>query len=321
MSAAHQDGASSECMAEKNNRVICVGEVMVELARGAENRYGLAFGGDTFNTAVYLARAGIPAAYATALGDDPYSGALMSLAAAENVSAELIVRVPGRMPGLYLIETDEKGERKFFYWRDTSPARDLFELPEWAAIAEALLSARLVYFSGVTLSLYSNTGLGRFLAALELARRQGVIVAFDGNFRPRGWKGDVARTRTVFTEALKRVDIALPTFEDEAMLWGDANPEATVARLQAFGIGEIAVKNGSESALVADKSGREYVPVPQVVEPVDTTAAGDSFNAAYLAARLNGETPVAAAQAAHALAAEKIRHRGAIMPRAAAAMH
>jgi 2-dehydro-3-deoxygluconokinase len=255
------------------------------------------------------------------MGDDPYSASLLSLAAAEGVNSDLIARVAGRMPGLYLIETDEKGERKFYYWRDNSPARELFELPNWASVAEALLSARLVYFSGVTLSLYSNTGLGRFLAALELARKQGVTVAFDGNFRPRGWKGDVARTRTVFTEALKRVDIALPTFEDEAMLWGDANPDATVERLQAFGIGEIVVKNGSSTALVADKSGREEVPVPQVVEPVDTTAAGDSFNAAYLAARLRGEKPVPAAQAAHALAAEKIRHRGAIMPRAAGAMH
>ena len=138
---------------------------------------------------------------------------------------------------------------------------------------------------------------------------------------PRGWKGDVARTRTVFTEALKRVDIALPTFEDEAMLWGDANPEATVARLQAFGIGEIVVKNGSQNALVADSKGHEFVPVPKVVEPIDTTAAGDSFNAAYLAARLNGQGPVPSAALAHGLAAEVIRHRGAIMPRAAAAMH
>ena len=146
-------------------------------------------------------------------------------------------------------------------------------------------------------------------------------VAFDGNFRPRGWKGDVARTRTVFAEALKRVDIALPTFEDEATLWGDTNPEATVERLQAFGIGEIVVKNGSSTALVADQNGREHVPVPEVVEPVDTTAAGDSFNAAYLAARLNGEAPVAAATAAHGLAGQVIRHRGAIMPRAVSAMH
>ncbi len=308
-------------MAEQKSQVICVGEVMVELSRGNDGRYGQAFGGDTFNTAVYLARAGIPAAYATAMGDDPYSDALMALAAAEGVNGDLIRRVAGRMPGLYLIETDPKGERKFYYWRDTSPARELFELPDWAATAETLLSARLVYFSGVTLSLYSNIGIGRFLAALELARRQGVKVAFDGNFRPRGWKGDAARARTVFAEALKRVDIALPTFEDEATLWGDTNPEATVDRLQAFGIGEIVVKNGSSTALVADNNGREHVPVPEVVEPIDTTAAGDSFNAAYLAARLNGENPVAAASAAHGLAAQVIRHRGAIMPRAVSAMH
>ena len=308
-------------MADSKSRVICVGEVMVELSRGNDGRYGMGFGGDTFNTAVYLARAGIPAAYATAMGDDPYSDGLMALATAEGVNGDLIRRMRGRMPGLYLIETDAKGERKFYYWRETSPARDLFELPDWAAVAEALLSARLVYFSGVTLSLYSNTGIGRFLAALELARRQGVKVAFDGNFRPRGWKGDVARARTVFAEALKRVDIALPTFDDEATLWGDTNPEATVERLQAFGIGEIVVKNGPNSALVASAGKSEFVPVPEVVVPVDTMAAGDSFNAAYLAARLSGEGPSAAAGVAHRLAAEVIRHHGAIMPRTAAAMH
>src|SRR3954469_483336 len=112
-------------MAEKKSRVISVGEVMVELSRGPEGRYGLAFGGDTFNTAVYLARAGVPIAYATALGDDPYSDGILALASAEGIGPDLMLRVPGRMPGLYLIETDPKGERRFFYWRDTSPAREL----------------------------------------------------------------------------------------------------------------------------------------------------------------------------------------------------
>src|SRR6266536_614077 len=176
----------------------------------------------------------------------------------------------------------------------------------------------LLYFSGVTLSLYSNVGIGRFLALVEIARKNGVKIAFDGNFRPRGWKGDLARTRTVFMEALKRVDIALPTFDDEALLWGDASPDATVERLQAFGIGEIAVKNGAKGALVLNAGTRELVPVPQIVVPIDTTAAGDSFNAAYLAARLSGEAPVGAAASAHRLAGEVIRHPGAIMPRAAA---
>lgn len=307
-------------MADTTRRVIAIGEVMVELTRGNDGRYSLAYGGDTFNTAIYLARAGLAVKYASALGDDPYSDGVLALAAAEGLETDLIVRVPGRMPGLYLIETDAAGERRFHYWRDHSPARELFELPEWGRMAEALLGAALVYFSGITLSIYSDVGIGRFLAVLEMARDKGVKVAFDGNYRPRGWKGNIGRTRTAFIEALKRVDLALPAFDDEAVLWGDTSPDATVDRLQAFGIGEIVVKNGPNSALVAVKDSRELVPVPEVISPVDTTAAGDSFNAAYLAARLSGAAPAAAAAQAHRLAGEKIRHRGAIMPRATA-MH
>jgi 2-dehydro-3-deoxygluconokinase len=308
-------------MAQRKSRVIAVGEVMIELTRSLEGPYRLGFGGDTFNTAVYLGRGGAEISYATAMGDDRYSEALLSLASAEGLGTELMIRVAGRVPGLYLVETDARGERSFTYWRENSPARDLFELPEWSKVAESLLTAGLIYFSGVTLSLYSNVGIGRFLAVTELARKGGAKVAFDGNFRPYGWKGDPARTRTVFAEALKRVDIALPTFDDEALLWGDASPEATVERLQAFGIEEIVVKNGPNSALVVCNGTRELVPVPEVVVPVDTTAAGDSFNAAYLAARLDGEVPTAAAASAHRLAGEVIRHRGAIIPRATGAMH
>jgi 2-dehydro-3-deoxygluconokinase len=308
-------------MAEEKKRVVAIGEVMIEMARGNDGRYGTACGGDTFNTAVYLARAGIEVAYATALGDDPYSDGIISMATAEGIKTDLILRVPGRLPGLYMIETDKKGERRFRYWRGEAPARELFELPDWNRIAEAMVGARLIFFSGITLSLYSNTGLGRLLAVVEMARQQGAKVAFDGNFRPHGWKGDLPRTRTVFMEALKRVDVALPTFDDEAVLWGDPSPEATVERLQAFGINEIVVKNGPNSALVAAGGRQEFVPSIEVADPVDTTAAGDSFNAAYMAARLSGENPATAATAGHKLAAEKVRHRGAIMPRDAAAVH
>jgi 2-dehydro-3-deoxygluconokinase len=302
-------------------RVISIGEVMIEMARGDDGRFGIACGGDTFNTAVYMARAGLDVAFASALGDDPYSEGILALATVEGVDSGLVLRVPGRLPGLYVVETSPAGERSCHYWRDSAPARDLFELPDWGRIAERLLAANLIYFSGVTLSLYSNVGLGRFLATIEIARKNGAKVAFDGNFRPRGWKGDLGRTRTVFMEALKRVDLALPTYDDEAVLWGDPSPEATVERLQAFGIGEIVVKNGPNSALVCAVGRREFVPVPEVVVPVDTTAAGDSFNAGYLAARLTGENPINAAAAAHRLASEVIRHRGAIMPRTDAAMH
>ena len=308
-------------MSKSAKRTICIGEAIVELARGGDGRFALASSGDTFNTAIYLARAGIGTAFASALGDDPYSDAIVSLAKAEGIATDLIQRTPGRLPALALIDAGIRGERRTHFWREGVPAGELFELPNWSRTAESLLGARLIYFSGITLSLYSNVGLGRFLAAVELARGNGAKVAFDGNFRPHGWRGDLTRTRTVFAEALKRVDIALPAYDDEAVLWGDPSPEATVERLQAFGVGEIVVKNGPTSALVANSGERDAVPVPEVVVPVDASAAGDGFNAGYLAARLFGRGPIEAATAAHKLAGQVIRHRGSIVPRSGTAVH
>ena len=308
-------------MNEQATRVVSIGEAVIELVRGGDGRFVIDCAGDALNVAIYLARAGIKTAFATVLGDDPYSETIVALAAAEGVGSDFVLRVRGRLPGLTVVDTGSAGTRHSYDWRGEAPARELFEMPDWGRVAGAMTKAELVYFSGITLSLFSNNGIGRFLAIIEMIRQQGVKVAFDGNFRPRGWRGDVARARTVFMEALKRVDMALPAYDDEAVLWGDPSPEATVERLQAFGIGEIVVKNGPNSALVATGGKREFVPVPEVVVPVDPTAAGDGFNAAYIAARLSGKGPTEAAAAAHRLAAQVIRHPGALMPRSAAAVH
>ena len=194
----------------------------------------------------------------------------------------------------------------------------MFELPGWDRIAEQLVSASLVYFSGVTLALYSNVGLGRMLAALEFSRERGAKIAFDSNWRFANWRGDDQRARAVFSEALKRSDLALPSFEDEARLWGDASPKATVERLTTFGVREVVVKNGAEPALVHADGCSIEVPVPERLTTMDTRAAGDAFNAGYnagyIAARLRKESPEAAARAANRLAAEVLRHPGAIVP-------
>ena len=58
-------------MTEQKPRAICIGEVLIELTRGADGTFALSCGGDAFNTAIYLARAGIDVAFATAIGDDP----------------------------------------------------------------------------------------------------------------------------------------------------------------------------------------------------------------------------------------------------------
>jgi len=298
--------------------VVSIGECMVELARGDDGRFGLAYGGDTFNTSVYLARAGVDVSYATALGDDPYSAGILDLAHREGVGTGLVTIAAGRMPGLYLIETT-RGERTFHYWRDRSPARELFDGPGAEAVVAGMQRAGLVFFSAVTLSLYAQTGLVRFTEALQQARATGATIVMDGNYRPRGWQNDPGRARAVIGRFWRLADLALPTVDDEALLWGDSDPAATIERLRALGVREVAVKLGHDGAVVAADGAPIAVPAPAVVTPVDTTGAGDSFNAAYVAARMTGQPPDAAALAGNRLAAIVIQHRGAIVPREATA--
>ena len=300
-------------------RIASIGECMIELRHLSEARLDLAFGGDTFNTAAYLARlAGDTLAvdYVTALGDDPYSAAMRAAIAAEGVGTGLIAALPGRLPGLYSIRVDARGERSFHYWRREAAARAMFDGEAGERLVAALSTYRWLYVSGITLSILEPAARERLFALLGTARARGTRVAFDTNFRPRGWPDrDVARA--TMTRALGLTDIALPTFPDEAALFGDADPDATVARMAALGVPEIVVKNGPDPVRLRSTAGDENVACPPVAEIVDTTAAGDAFNAAYLAARIGGAAPREAARAGVRLAGTVIGHRGAVIPRAA----
>ena len=294
-------------------RVASVGECMIELSQPSGALLARSYGGDTLNTAVYLARLGVSVDYVTALGDDPWSEEMVHAWAAEGVGTSLVVRMPGRLPGLYVIATDAAGQRSFYYWRDSAPARLLFDLPQTPAIVEALTGYDAVYFSGVSLSLYGEAGRARLLAALNGARVLGTRIVFDTNFRPRGWP-DRAAAKSAFRAAIAAADLVLASTEDLGMLFGEV------------GLAELPIKEPSVEVVIklAEPSVRvhhaneEWVIAAEPVEGVvDTTAAGDSFAAAYLAARLRGVTPADAARTGHRLAGAVVRHRGAIIPRSA----
>ncbi|MGP1393926.1 MAG: sugar kinase [Inquilinaceae bacterium] len=295
-------------------KLAAIGECMIEVSRNADGTGFVGFGGDTLNTAVYLARLGVDVTYATALGDDPYSDEMVAAWRDEGVGTGLVARVPGRLPGLYMIRIDAAGERSFHYWRSTAPARDYFTLPGLEERLDRLLAHDALYLSGITLSLYDERGRAVLFELLDRFRADGGQVLFDGNYRPRGWP-DVAAARAAFIGMLGRTDMALPSIEDEQALFGDGDAAAMIGRLRGLGVAEIVLKRGSDGCIVASEAGKQTVPTPEVRRPVDTTAAGDSFNAAYIAARLRGATPEAAAHSGHRLAGAVVMHRGAIIPR------
>ena len=297
-------------------RIICVGEGMLELSRRGEN-WGMHYGGDTLNTAIHLARAGHDVAYLTALGSDPLSRQMAENWAAEGIDTSLICEHPTRQAGLYAIMTDAAGERSFAYWRDNSAARELFTLADADLWRRALNNVALLSFSLISLAILPPAGRRSLLLLADMVRKDGGLVAFDGNYRPRLWESaeEARKWRDI---AIAQADIGLPTLEDEAQLSDLDTAEAIAAHWQGLGCAEVVVKLGSAGTRLP---GGTLQPPPVLVEPVDTSGAGDAFNAGYLGGRLGGLDPAAAALAGQRLAAITIAHPGAVPPRAAYADH
>jgi 2-dehydro-3-deoxygluconokinase len=295
-------------------RVACVGECMIELRQASGGLYSRGFGGDTLNTAVYLARLGIGVDYITALGNDSLSDEMVEVWRAEGIGITKVARLKGKLPGIYMIETSEGGERRFFHWRDSAAARQLMDLPETDDILQSLANYEIVYFSAITLSIFNPEGREKLLGAIRLARGQGARIVFDTNFRARGWR-DRDEVRAAFEGAFATSDIVLASTEDMLPVYPDETDEQLI---QHVGSTEAILKLLDPGSIVRFEGVlHEVTPEPVTNAVVDTTAAGDSFAAAYIAARLGGVDPVEAARAGHRLAGVVVCYPGAIIPRSA----
>lgn len=285
-------------------RIACIGEAMIELAMdGACADVGVA--GDTLNTAIYLHRAApdLTVEYLTCLGDDPFSGRILDFIAQQGVGTQAIRQIPGASPGLYAITTSPDGERSFTYWRTNSAARSLFADCDFSPLAEY----DTVYLSGISMAILPQTVR---LALIDWLAKSSIQLVYDSNYRPRLWDS-ADQARQITSAMWERADVALPSIDDEMQLF-EQSEDAVTARFAGHP-GTGALKRGAEGPLsLGEPVTQNYPRAPRVV---DTTAAGDSFNAGYLGALLTGKSQAKALAEGHALAVAVVQHRGAIMPR------
>ena len=293
-------------------RFVSIGECMIEMSGGEDRNYRLGYAGDTLNTAWYmraLLGADWSVDYFTGLGEDKYSADIRAFLDSNGIGTSHIRTVPGRRPGLYMIHQAD-GDRHFTYWRDTSAAKLLADDKD--ALAKAVEGASMVYFSGITLAILAPRARGRLLGAIVRARDNGARIAFDTNLRPALWTSPRVMAG-VLTAAASLCDIVLPTHGDEAPLFGDRNVDETADRYLELGVEEVVVKDGAGEALITTASERVRVAPLPGAKVVDATGAGDSFNGAYLSARLAGKSLREAAEAAHRVAAVVIGQKGALV--------
>jgi 2-dehydro-3-deoxygluconokinase len=295
-------------------RVVCIGECMVELRAVGQDTFARSYAGDVYNTAVYLKRS-LPAAHVqflTATGDDAMSDAMRRRWNEQGLDDELAFSVEGGSAGLYLIETDAFGERSFHYWRRHSAAT------RWLALLETrgdsvLRGADIVYFSGISLAILEPRQRAAAIDLLQRLRTHVGRIAFDPNVRPRLWESTQAAAQSM-RAALLACDIALPSAEDLAWLFHVDEPTRQVELLMEMGVSEAAVTVGADGCVIADGDRRIQLPGPRVERVVDTSGAGDAFNGAYLANRLQGSPPEEAAKSALLVASRVVTHAGAIVP-------
>lgn len=248
---------------------------------------------------------------------ESFSQQMLEAWQSENVQTSLIQRMENRLPGLYYIETDSTGERTFYYWRNEAAAKFWLESEDSAAICEELATFDYLYLSGISLAILSPSSREKLLSLMHECRANGGKVIFDNNYRPRLWASR-EETQQVYQQMLHCTDIAFLTLDDEDALWGEKPVEEVIARTHDAGVSEVVIKRGADSCLVS-VAGEAVIDVPAVKlakdKVVDTTAAGDSFSAGYLAVRLTGGTPEDAAKRGHLTASTVIQYRGAIIPR------
>lgn len=304
-------------MTQDKVRIAFLGECMVELSGEPLKQV---FGGDTLNTALYLSRltanTNVTVSYATALGNDELSEQMLTAWREEGINTELVAQLPNKMPGLYMVKTDASGERHFHYWRDSSAAKDYFKLTDLNPLEHAMQSQSVdvVYLSGISLAILDDLSRERLITSLTTFSQAGGKVVFDNNYRSQLWSTEQAKHW--YQRLLPLVDIALITEDDDLLVWG--SDESVQTRTLMLGCDEVIIKRGCEPCKVVKSEGGEvsehYVQAEKVANVMDTCAAGDSFAAGYLAARLTGQAPEKAAKLGHQLASVVIQHPGAVTP-------
>jgi 2-dehydro-3-deoxygluconokinase len=288
--------------------IVSLGECLVEFNREESGAFHPGFAGDAFNALFYAARLGARTGFISSVGDDLFTPMIVEGIEREGIDTSRLLRVEGRRNGLYFIELDERGEYTFHFWRERSAATLTLLRQEIQELASYISTARVLLITGVTLAVMG--GEGRLKELLEMVKGA-TAIAFDTNYRARLWSSPAAY-RERFEEILPLIDILLPTRSDLEAIYPGEPIASVIERCAVAGPATIAMKCGADGCALRDGSALHIQPPPEPIEPIDTTGAGDAFNAGFLTMLLRDEPLERCCAAGQRVAARALRVRGAI---------
>lgn len=307
--------------------IAVIGECMIELSGQPFKTMQQSFGGDIINTAIYLkklAKDEINVHFVSSVGQDALSDALVEQWQHHGIDTTHVLEDTNKRVGLYMIQNDARGERIFHYWRNDSAARYLMQHADVNHVFEALERFDAIYLSGISLAILPAADCEALLVKLTEMHERGVAIIYDSNYRPALWQysgseinlsaeQSLERAKNINKQILAITDLALMTLDDEQALWQDDDLASCRSRLERFGVGELVLKDGANGCQYSSKDEPSLFTTDQIEHVVDTTAAGDSFNAGFLSYWLRKQPIAACAQAGNLTAGQVIQQKGAIV--------
>lgn len=303
-------------------KIAFIGECMIELNGKPFAEMWQSYGGDTLNSATYLSRVSsskeIQVHYVSALGTDNLSKQMLKYWQADGIQTNWVLQDEQHQPGLYLIQLDAQGERTFLYWRNQSAAHYMVQHPDFAKVIAELQQVDVIYLSGISLAILPKNDRTFLMEQLSSLAKKGAEIVFDSNYRPALWDS-LEEAQDCYLQLLPSVNIALVTFDDEQALWKDKTSRDTLERLHKIGIPKVIVKCGKNGAIFSDRYLSQYgqVMTEPILNVVDTTSAGDSFNAGFLNGYLRNKPLETCCQQGNRIAGIIIQYKGAIIDKVA----
>ncbi len=289
--------------------LIALGECLVEFSRRNDGSYRTSYAGDAFNTLFYASRLGLKTGFISALGDDLFTPMILDGITRERIDTSRLMHIEGRRNGLYFIELDQHAEYTFHFWRAGSAATQTLLRHDITDLAEYCADAPLLLLTGVGLAVLQ--GRERLLELLQQVHGRTRVV-FDTNYRSRLWDSPI-QFQERMEEILPYISIALPTLSDLAAAYPGSSIEEIYGRFADKGIETIVIKMGAEGCALGRKGGAlQRYPSPVLSQIVDTTGAGDAFNAGFLAGVLREMPHGDCCALGHRLAARALSVQGAL---------
>jgi len=269
------------------------------------------FGGAPMNTAVGVSRLGVSSGAIAAVGDDPFGEYIINELKKNRVdTSHIVIKKRTRTTIAFVINQPITGEKTSFFYRKPWVGQTADSALELNDIDFQYISrARVVHVSGHSLS--QNPARKAILSAVKYAKENGVKISFDPTLRVDCWNSE-ATIKKMYTQMLRIADIATFSDEESKFMFGTNDPIEVTEKALKFGVNVVGVKRGSKGSLIKSKEGPEISVPAFKVDVIDTTGAGDGWDAGFLVGLLRGFGLEECATIANAVGALVVTKRGAI---------